>query len=63
MSNAKLKFKDIPKGEAILLNGQYAIKIDSNRLLLSCYGADGFIEIDEETEFDVIEGDNDGKHI
>lgn len=29
MSNAKLKFKDIPKGEAILLNGQYVIKIDS----------------------------------
>lgn len=63
MSNKSLKFKDIPKGEAIMLNGQYAIKIDSKRLLLSCYGADGFIEIDEETEFDVIEGDNDGKHI
>lgn len=60
MSNAKLKFKDIPKGEAILFNGQYAIKIDSKRLLLSCYGADGFIEIDEEREFEVIEEeDND----
>lgn len=48
MSNKRLKFKDIPKGEAILFNCQYAIKIDSKRLLLSCYGADGFIEIDEE---------------
>lgn len=60
MSNTKLKFKDIPKGEAILFNGQYAIKIDSKRLLQSCYGADGFIEIDEEREFEVIEEeDND----
>lgn len=60
MSNTKLKFKDIPKGEAILFNGQYAIKIDSKRLLLSCYGADGFIEINEEREFEVIEEeDND----
>lgn len=60
MSNAKLKFKDIPKGEAILFNGQYAIKIDSKRLLLSCYGADGFMEVDEEREFEVIEEeDND----
>jgi hypothetical protein len=60
MSNTKLKFKDIPKGEAILFNGQYAIKINSKRLLLSCYGADGFIEIDEEREFEVIEEeDND----
>lgn len=58
MSNAKLKFKDIPKGEAILLNGQYAIKIDSKRLLQSCYGANGFIEVDEETEFEVIGDDN-----
>lgn len=58
MSNKSLKFKDIPKGEAIMLNGQYAIKINSKRLLLSCYGADGFIEIDEETEFDVIEEEN-----
>lgn len=58
MSNTKLKFKDIPKGEAILFNGQYAIKIDSKRLLLSCYGADGFIEIDEEREFEVIEEEN-----
>lgn len=58
MSNAKLKFKDIPKGEAILFNGQYAIKIDSKRLLLSCHGADGFMEIDEETEFEVIEEEN-----
>lgn len=41
-----------------MFNGQYAIKIDSKRLLLSCYGADGFIEIDEEREFEVIEGDN-----
>lgn len=58
MSNTNLKFKDIPKGEALLFNGQYAIKIDSKRLLLSCYGSDGFIEIDEETEFEVIEEEN-----
>ena len=58
MSNKILKFKDIPKGEAILFNGHYAIKIDSKRLLLSCYGSDGFMEIDEETEFEVIEEDN-----
>lgn len=58
MSNKSLKFKDIPKGEAIMFNGQYAIKIDSKRLLLSCYGSDGFMEIDEETEFEVIEEDN-----
>lgn len=58
MSNKSLKFKDIPKGEAIMFNGQYAIKIDSKRLLLSCYGANGFIEVDEETEFEVIGDDN-----
>jgi hypothetical protein len=27
-------------------------------LLLSCYGANGFIEVDEETEFEVIGDDN-----
>lgn len=58
MSNKSLKFKDIPKGEAIMFNGQYAIKIDRKRLLLSCYGANGFIEVDEETEFEVIGDDN-----
>lgn len=55
MSNTNLKFKDIPKGVAIMFNGQYAIKIDSKRLSIPSYGSDGFIEIDEETELEVIE--------
>lgn len=58
MTNTNLKFKDIPKGEAILFNGNYAIKAGSNRLNVIILGVEGFIEMDEETELQVIEDEN-----
>lgn len=57
MSNTNLKFKDIPIGEVIFFNGQYAIKLDSKRLHVTRLGVDGFMEIDENTELQIVDED------
>lgn len=49
----KIKFSDLPKGQAVLFNGQYAIKQDSKTLFISRLGVDGYIQVDPEQEFEV----------
>lgn len=53
----KILFKDLEKGRAFLFNGAYAIKVDSKRILVSKYGSDGFIDMNENDELEMYEDD------
>jgi hypothetical protein len=53
----KILFKDLEKGKSFLLNGLYAIKVDSKRILVSKYGSDGFIDMNENDELEMHEDD------
>jgi hypothetical protein len=53
----KILFKDLEKGKSFLLNGLYAIKVDSKRILVSKYGSDGFIDMNENDELEMYEDD------
>ena len=55
----KILFRDLEKGKAILFNGAYAIKVDNERILVSRFGADGFIDMDEMEVLEIEEDEND----
>jgi hypothetical protein len=55
----KILFRDLEKGKSFLFNGAYAIKVDDKRILISRFGADGFIELDEMEVFEISEDEND----
>ena len=53
----KILFKDLEKGKSFLFNGSVAIKVDSKRILVSKYGSDGFIDMNENDELEMYEDD------
>ncbi len=56
----KMKFSDLPKGQAVLFNGQYAIKQDSKTLFISRLGVDGFHHMKEDEMLEIIEEADNG---
>ena len=55
----KILFKDLERGKSFLFNGAYAIKVDDRRILVTRFGADGFIEMDEMEVLEISEEEND----
>ena len=55
----KILFKDLERGKAFLFNGAYAIKVDDKKILVTRFGADGFIEFNQDEELEISEEDND----
>ena len=55
----KILFKDLERGKAFLFNGAYAIKVDDKKILVTRFGADGFIEFKQDEELEISEEDND----
>lgn len=55
----KILFRDLEKGKSFLFNGSVAIKVDNKRILVSRYGSNGFIEMDEMEVLEISEDEND----
>ena len=56
----KILFRDLERGKSFLFNGAYAIKVDDRRILVSRFGADGFIEMDEMEVLELEEDEDNG---